>query len=146
MRAPNINTNYLEIMNFQDIKLPSNKKFGFFMSFIFGLASIYLFYRMWFFEAYIFTLLAFMFFIVALIRPKYLLFLNKLWMGLGFILGLVIQPIILGLIFFFFFSPIAFVMRVFGRDELRLKLNDTSTFWKNRGEDFSLPDTFKNQF
>tara|TARA_B110000977_G_scaffold188878_1_gene257637 strand:+ start:715 stop:1116 length:402 start_codon:yes stop_codon:yes gene_type:complete len=133
-------------MNFQDIKLPSNKKFGFFMSFIFGLASIYLFYRMWFFEAYIFTLLAFIFFIVALIRPKYLLFLNKLWMGLGFILGLVIQPIILGLIFFGIFTPIAFVMRVFGRDELRLKLNDTSTFWKNRVEDFSLPDTFKNQF
>ena len=133
-------------MNFQDIKLPSNKKFGFFMSFIFGLASIYLFYRMWFFEAYIFTLLAFIFFIVALIRPKYLLFLNKLWMGLGFILGLVIQPIILGLIFFGIFTPIAFLMRVFGRDELRLKLNDTSTFWKNRVEDFSLPDTFKNQF
>ena len=133
-------------MKFSELKLPSNKKFGFFFTFVFLFAASYFFLSESIITAYIFFSLAVSFLLITFINANALLFLNKLWMGLGFILGLVIQPIILGLIFFGIFTPIAFVMRVFGRDELRLKLNDTSTFWKNRVEDFSLPDTFKNQF
>ena len=72
--------------------------------------------------------------------------LNKAWMRLGFLLGVIINPIVLGLIFFLLFTPIALLMRLFGRDELRLRVKNRSSHWKNRNIRSIGMNTFKQQF
>ena len=99
------------------LKLPSNKKFGFFFCIIFFLLSSYLLFTNTKFVALIFGLFSILFFIVSLLKPNLLFPLNYVWMKLGLLLGKLISPIIIGAIFFFMFTPIAVIMRLIGRDE-----------------------------
>ena len=132
-------------MNSSDIKLPSNKKFGYFFSGIFFTISIYLFYVDRAIFTYIFTALALIFFIITIINASLLLPLNKLWMRFGFLLGKIISPIILGLIFFGLITPYGIVMRLFGRDELHLKKTKNKSYWIQR-INASRQTNFKKQF
>jgi hypothetical protein len=66
-------------------------------------------------------------------------------MRFGLLLGMIISPIVLGLIFFCLFTPIAILMRISGRDELRLKLNRKVSHWIRRGEEIK-SESFKWQF
>ena len=61
------------------------------------------------------------FLIIGFARPQSLLFPYKLWMKLGFFLGLINSRIILGLIFFIVLLPISVFMRIFGYDPLKKK-------------------------
>ena len=72
------------------------------------------------------------FLIITVVNADSLLFLNKLWMKLGQLLGIIISPIILAIIFFALFTPYSLIMRLFGRDELRLKLGERESHWKSR--------------
>ena len=60
---------------------------------------------------------------VAAMRPTLLAGLNRLWVKLGVLLGKVISPIALGIIFYGALVPIGVVMRLTGKDPLRLKLD-----------------------
>ena len=133
-------------MNFSDIKLPSNRKFGFFFTIIFLLVSIYFFFRVSSSLSYFFLLLALVLLLTTLIKSSLLLPFNKAWMGFGFLLGKIVNPIVLGAIFFFLFTPISLLMRLFGRDELLLKLNNKESYWKERKIEESVIDRFKKQF
>ncbi len=54
----------------------------------------------------------------------------QLWMGLGLAIGAVVSPIVLGLIFFLIFTPLALLFRALGRDPLRRRLEpEASTYW-----------------
>ncbi len=132
-------------MNFSEVQLPSNRKFGFFFVVVFGVVGVYFFNKSDTTTSYVFFGLAGLFLIVTLVKSDVLLPLIKLWMGFGFFLGMIISPIVLGIIFFGLFAPISIVMRVCGRDELRLKLANRNSHWKHRAED-SKTGTFKNQF
>jgi len=66
-------------------------------------------------------------------------------MRFGLLLGMIVSPIVLGLIFFALFTPIALFMRLFGRDELRLRLREKSTHWVRR-EETTQTNSFKHQF
>jgi hypothetical protein len=126
--------------------LPSNKKFGFFFFIIFLLVGIYYYFVSAFSIAIVFLLFATIFLTLTITRPGLLLPLNKLWMRLGLILGSIFSPIILGVIFFGLFTPIALLMRLFSRDELRLKLMSRSSFWRIRSSSKQVVESFKNQF
>ena len=126
--------------------LPSNKKFGLFFSIVFLLIGIYYYFLSVIILAILFLSLALFFLILTITRPKLLLPLNKLWMRLGLILGSIISPIMLGIIFFGLFTPIAILMRLFSRDELRLKLKPQSSFWRIRDTSKQVVESFKNQF
>tara|TARA_B100000989_G_scaffold84853_1_gene60884 strand:- start:3464 stop:3769 length:306 start_codon:yes stop_codon:yes gene_type:complete len=89
------------------------------------------------------TSLAFLF--ISIINAEIFLPLNKFWMNLGLILGIVISPIILGIIFFFIFTPTAILMRLIGRDELKIKINQKSSHWIIR-DNPNQSEPFKNQF
>ena len=67
-------------------------------------------------------------------------------MYVGFFLGTVISPIIMGFIFFIMFTPLAVLMRIFGRDELKLKPESASSYWKSRVPNKITSKSFKNQF
>lgn len=132
-------------MNNSQIILPSNRKFGLFFSLVFSLVASYFFYlenNFWF---YIFGLLALVFIIITLINNDSLGPLNKLWFKFGLLLGKIVSPVVMGLIFFGIFTPIAIFMRIIGRDELRLKNNNQTTHWiKRRTSNQS--EFFKRQF
>ena len=133
-------------MKFADVELPSNKKFGYFFTAVFAAFGAYFFLKDATFLSYVLFGASALFLIVTLLKADLLLPLNKLWMKLGLLIGMGVSPIVLGVIFFVLFTPISLIMRVFGRDELRLKLMDRKSHWKLRTADPSQAEAFKNQF
>ena len=91
------------------------------------------------------AVVAVIFLVVTIAKADILLPLNKLWMKFGLLLGMIISPIILGVIFFGLFTPIALLMRLSGRDELRLKFSSKASHWILRSESIQ-SKSFKNQF
>ena len=128
------------------VELPTNRKFGFFFTAVFALAGGYFLNENSVVAAYIFLVLAAAFFLVTIIKADFLLPLNKLWMHFGLLLSKIVSPIVLGVIFFGLFTPIALVMRTVGRDELRLRVKKLPSFWKPREENTLSSTRFKNQF
>ena len=127
------------------VELPSNKKFGFFFALVFGLAAVYFFFKDSSIWAYTFIVISLILLIITIIKAEVLLQLNKLWLRFGLLLGMIISPIVLGIIFFGLFTPIALLIRISGRDELRLKFKDKTSHWISRN-DFIQSDSFKQQF
>ncbi len=128
---------------FTKIELPSNKKFGYFFSGVFLLVSAYFFYIKIFIIGYALAIISVVFFGVTLFSPNLLLPLNKLWMRLGILLGMIISPIVLGIIFFGILTPYAIIMRIFKRDQLRLKKNSDNLEWINKSSEKT---NFERQF
>ena len=132
-------------MNLSEIQLPSNKKFGFFFAFVFAITAAYFFNSSNMIWAYISAGTSLIFLVITLVRDELLLPLNKLWMRFGLLLGIIVSPIVLGVIFFGLFTPIALLMRLSGRDELRLKFSKKPSHWILRNEPIK-PESFKQQF
>jgi len=132
-------------MNFNQVKLPSNRKFGFFFTAVFLIASFYSYYVNSELIFYTLSTIGGIFLIVTIINADALLPLNKLWMKFGILLGMIISPIIMGIIFFGIFTPIAILMRLTGRDELRLRFIRKKSHWIHRRKIKEF-DTFKKQF
>jgi len=128
-----------------EIKLPSNKNFGLLFSAIFFLIALYFLYNHSNTIAYVLIGISIIFLIITLYNSDLLFPLNKLWMRFGFLLGIVISPVVLGIIFFGLFSPYGIIMRIFGRDELHLKKIKRKTYWKPRLNELSQTN-FKRQF
>ena len=132
-------------MKFSEIELPSNRKFGFFFTFVFAVAAAYFFYSENMTWVYVFVAASLIFMVITLVKSDALLPLNKVWMRFGLLLGVIVSPIVLGIIFFGLFTPIATLMRLSGRDELRLKFNQKTSHWILRNEPIN-SDSFKHQF
>lgn len=133
-------------MKFSDIELPSNRRFGFFFSAVFALAAAYFLYKD---NATLLRVFGGLFgatLLTTLIKPGLLLPFNKLWMGIGYVIGRIVSPIVLGVIFFILMTPMGLVQRLFGRDELRLKPQDHASHWKVREPAGPEPASFKQQF
>ncbi len=71
------------------------------------------------------------FLIITIIRPNLFTFLNKLWIQFGILLGKIISPIVMGLVFFFVVTPIGILVRTLRKDVMGLKRGATS-YWINR--------------
>ena len=125
-----------------DIKVSSNRSFGIVFFIVFLLIATYPLLkgndvRVWS------LLISFGFLILGLINSKILSPLNKLWFKFGLILGKIISPLIMGIIFFVVVTPIGIVMRVLKKDLLNLKYNQKETYWiKKTGPKSKM----KNQF
>jgi len=132
-------------MKFSEVELPSNRKFGFFFTFVFVLVTAYFYYSDNLTWTYVFSAATLVFLFVTLTKSDTLLPLNKLWMRFGLLIGMIVSPIVLGVIFFGLFTPIAIFMRLSGRDELRLKFTQKASHWILRGEPIK-SESFKNQF
>jgi hypothetical protein len=83
----------------------------------------------------------------TLFLPKALYPFNRAWYEFGLLLGRIVSPVVLGLLFYFIISPVAIITRLFGRDPLSLKSSvKQETFWTARSP-ISIPsDSFKKQF
>ena len=84
------------------------------------------------------------FLILGLINSKLLTPLNKSWIKLGEILGIIIAPIVMALVYFVILTPVSFFVRIFGKDLLSLKLlKEKETYWIERKKSLG---SMKKQF
>ena len=101
-------------MAFKDIKLPSNKKFALFFSLVFSIIGLYLFYKGLSRYGSLSLVVASLFLCIAFIKPALVSPLNKAWMFIGFAMGKIISPLILGGIFFLLITPLALILKISG--------------------------------
>ena len=128
-----------------EIELPSNKKFGYFFTLIFLIITGYFFLNKSLNLAYVFAAISITLFFITLIKADLLLYPNKLWIQFGLLLGMIISPIVLGVLFFVLFTPTAIIMNLYGRDELRIKFKKSTSYWIVRENQIN-SDSFSNQF
>lgn len=126
--------------------LPSNQKFGWFFVGVFILVATHSLWRGFAIFAWAFYFLSFIFFIITTLSPERLSPINKLWFEFGILLGKVVSPIVLAIIFFTLITPAALVTRFFGRDELKLRKRLTNSYWISRVPAGPTKDSFKNQY
>ena len=128
------------------LEIPSNRKFGFFFALIFLLFALIALSKQLTEFFIIFFSLAGVFFLCALMLPNILYPLNKLWLNLGLGLAKIINPLVLGIIFFGLFVPIGMITKLFRRDELTLNFQMKESYWKKRNTQSSQLSSFKNPF
>ena len=91
-----------------------------------------------------FLLLSLPFIILGLLNSKFLTPLNKAWLKLGEILGMIIAPIIMAIVYFVILTPISLLVRILGKDLLSIKFNKKlETYWINREKNLG---SMKKQF
>jgi len=126
-----------------NIKISSNRNFGLVFFFIFLVVSIWPLThnespRIWS------AIISLAFLILVLTRSKLLTPLNRLWAKFGIILGSIIAPIVMGVVFFLVITPIGLVMKIIGKDLLSIKYDKKKeTYWIKRDKPTS---TMKQQF
>ena len=125
------------------IKISSNRSFGLLFFVVFLIVSLWPLthegsIRIWS------VIISAVFLILGLINSRLLTPLNVLWFKFGMILGAIISPIVMGIIFFLVVTPIGFILRIMGKDLLNKKYNKKKeTYWIKRETPIG---TMKRQF
>ena len=133
-------------MKFENLELPSNQKFGYFFSVILFISAIYFFYIESIKLCLIFFSISLTFLTVTILRPQLLRYLNISWMFIGYLIGLIVSPIVLGLIFYLLITPLSIFLKLINRDELELKEAKNKSFWKPRNNILDSIRAFRKQF
>ena len=125
------------------IKISSNRSFGLLFFIVFLIVALWpLKYeediRLWS------LVLSIIFFILGILNSQLLTPLNKLWFKFGMFLGLIVSPIVMGIVYFIVVTPIGIFMRLLGKDLLKTsKAKNASTYWIKRDKQHG---TMKKQF
>ena len=91
--------------------------------------------------------LALLFLALAILRPAVLAPLNRAWMKFGLLLHRIVSPLVLGIMFFLVITPTGLLMRLFGKNPLRLKFNATDdSYWIDRSPPGPPSESLKDQF
>ena len=126
-----------------NLKISSNRNFGLVFALVFLIISLWPLMqenqiRIWSF------VISLLFLILGLMNSRLLYPLNRLWFKFGLLLGVAISPIVMGIVFFLIVTPIAFVMRILGKDLLKKKYDNISkSYWIKRDKTIN---TMKKQF
>ena len=87
------------------------------------------------------------FLLVAWLRPRLLRPLNRMWMRFGLLLHRIVNPLLMGLIFYTTVTPIGLVMRILGKDPLGLRFSkELKSYWIARQPPGPAPDSMRHQF
>ena len=125
------------------IKVSSNRSFGIVFSVVFLIIALWPLLsegqiRLWFLIA------SLIFLILGLLNSKILYPLNRLWFKFGILLGAIVSPIVMGIVFFLVVTPTAWIMRMLGKDLLGKKYDKKKdSYWIKRRKPTS---TMKQQF
>ena len=125
------------------INISSNRSFGLVFFVIFLIVALWpLKYeediRLWS------LVISIIFFILGVINSKLLTPLNKLWFKFGILLGSIVSPIIMGIVYFLVVTPTGIIMRLSGKNLLQMKkIKSVSTYWTKRKKQHN---TMKRQF
>ena len=120
----------------------SNKSFGILFFVVFFLYGIWPILssneiRIWS------LLMGIIFLILGLLNSKLLTPFHNLWLKFGTLLGRIVSPIVMFLVYFVFITPLAVIIRLFGKDLLRKKFNKSPSYWIKREKNIG---TMKKQF
>ena len=113
-------------------KKNTNRSFGILFFIVFSIISIWPILsgnelRLWSF------IVAIIFLIMGITKSRFLTPLNIAWIKFGELLGVIISPLIMGLVYFLVVLPIGILMRVLGKDLLSLKFNkNIETYWNKK--------------
>ena len=133
----------IEIKSYTKIKTSSERNFGIVFSIFFLIIFLYPLFKnqdikLWALLISIIILFLSFFFPQSLILP------NKLWTKIGFILGAIIAPIIMALMFFFIVTPTGIIMRLFKKDLINQKIDQSKkTYWIKKKD---MVSSMKNQY
>ena len=134
------------MLNFQknsEIGLGSNKSFGIVFAIVFLIVALYPLLnseglRIWA------LIVSAVFLLLVFIAPKTLSLPNRLWFKFGILLGAIVAPIVMTLVYFITVLPIGLIMRFLGKDLLKQKLDkNVKSYWIERNEPIG---SMKNQF
>ena len=125
-----------------EIKIGSNRSFGIVFFIVFLLIAAYPLInngelRIWS------LILSLAFLILGLLNSKILYPLNKIWFKFGLLLGRIVSPLVMVIIFFLVVTPIGLLMRILNKDLLNLKFNKSKSYWIEKNDQKS---KMKNQF
>ena len=125
-----------------DIKVGTNRSFGIVFFVVFLIIAFYPLInqesiRFWS------LVVSLIFLTLGLLNSVILSPLNKLWFKFGILLGKIVSPLVMGMIFFFVVTPIGFLMKLFKKDVLNLKFNNNKSYWIEKTGPKS---KMKNQF
>ena len=123
-------------------KLPTNRNFGIVFFIFFLLISLWLFLNDKTL-AYLPLIISLVFLILGLLNAKILTPLNKAWIKFGEILGTIVSPIVMAIIFFGIVTPTGLLLKLIGKDVLKLKQNKKDTYWTEKDNS---NNSMKNQF
>ena len=124
------------------IKGSSNRSFGIVFFIFFLIIAVYpIFYGQ---ELRIWSLiLSLIFLILGLAKSRILTPLNLLWFKFGMLLGRIVSPVVMGLVFFLVVTPTGLIMRALKKDLLNLKKKKSNTYWIKKDQ---IKTDMKNQF
>ena len=123
-------------------KIPSNKNFGITFSIFFLIIKFYIFINHEKLNLWILSM-SVIFLILGITNSNLLLPANKIWFKFGIFLGKIISPLVMGIIFFLVITPIGLILRIFGKDVLKLKFSNDKSYWIDKDGSKS---KMKNQF
>jgi hypothetical protein len=135
------------VTSFRKMRLGSNRKFGLALGVLFAILGLWPLFRQagspkWGLIALSTAILA-----VALVRPHWLLPLNRAWFKLGLTLNRIAGPVVMAALFFGAVAPLGCYLRRKGKDLLHLKMNSQAgTYWIDREPPSPAPDSMKKQF
>ena len=123
---------------------PPDRNFGFVFAAAFLLAGLWPLRhgqsaRLWFLGLSAALLLT------ALLRPSFLAIPNLIWTRCGVLMGKIVNPIVLGILFFLVITPVALILRLMRKDLLLLSFDrDAETYWipRSHGESSAMVDQF----
>ena len=124
------------------VKIGSNRSFGIVFFIFFLIVGTYpIFFQG---ELRIWSLIvSIIFLLLGIINSRFLTPLNLLWFKFGMLLGRVVSPIVMGLVFFLVVTPTGLIMKILNKDLLRLKKKNIKTYWIERP---SIKSDMNNQF
>ena len=128
-------------MKKKKIKISSNRSFGIVFFIVFLAIALWPILnngdvRIWS------IIVSLIFLVLGLLNSNILKPLNKLWFYFGILLGNVVAPIIMSLLFFLVVTPTGLLVRFFGKDLLKLKKSKKDTYWIKK----DYKSKMKNQF
>jgi hypothetical protein len=126
--------------------LPSNRSFGWTFTTVFVLGAFYSAWRggPWMGALLVLALVTAA---VTLTRERWLAPLNRTWMKLGELMGRVVSPVVLGVIFFGVFTPAAAIMRLIGRDAMCRSFDAAArSYWVKRDPPGPAESSFRDMF
>jgi hypothetical protein len=84
--------------------------------------------------------ISFIFFVLAYLKQELLKPLNVGWIKLGESLGKIVAPVVMALIYFFILTPLSLIIRIFGKDLLKIKFSKDNSYWIKRKKNVTSMD------
>ena len=86
-------------------------------------------------------------FLAGMLRPSVLRIPNLIWFRFGTLLNRIISPVVTSLLFFLVFTPFALILRMTGKDLLRLRRDpNAASYWIDRNPPGPPPESMVEQF